>query len=272
MIGSTGFHFHRTTFYILRVEKVSKTMKELVPMNDYGIFASAKYEAMVDSRFVALYFEKNHQHVMEAIRRLISEDSGYSSDFRQSNFRQSSYMNEQNKKQPCYVMTRNGFSALAMGFTGPKANQFKEKFIKRFNEMEDQIKYLQSLREQHPQLTAAIQSVHENPKFYHYSNEMDMLNKIVLGMTAKQFREKNHIPADAPIRPYLSTTDAELLNKLQIFDVGFVVAVPDYHQRKQMLEYQAMKWRETEGNRQRDCCERVLESMLPISGLSKNQE
>ena len=33
-------------------------MKELVPMNDYGVFASTKYEAMVDSRFVAEVFEK----------------------------------------------------------------------------------------------------------------------------------------------------------------------------------------------------------------------
>ena len=53
-------------------------MKELVPMNDYGIFASAKYEAMVDSRFVAEAFEKNHQHVMESIRNLLSDKSGYS--------------------------------------------------------------------------------------------------------------------------------------------------------------------------------------------------
>ena len=132
--------------------------------------------------------------------------------------------------------------------------QFKEAYIKRFNEMEDHIKYLQSLREQHPQLTAAIKSVHENPKFYHYSNEMDMLNRIVLGMTAKEFREKNNIPAENPIRPYLSDYDAELLNRLQTFDVGFVVAIPDFYQRKQMLEYQAMKWRETECNRQLNCC------------------
>ncbi|MBQ4469895.1 MAG: hypothetical protein II917_07150 [Synergistaceae bacterium] len=68
-------------------------MKELVPMDNYGIFANMKYEAMVDSRFVA-------------------EESGYSSNFRQSNFRQSSYINEQNKKQPCYVMACNGFTVL----------------------------------------------------------------------------------------------------------------------------------------------------------------
>ena len=231
------------SFLIFRDRERDNKMKELVPMNDYGIFASATYEAMVDSRFVAEFFEKNHQHVMEAIKKLIGEKSGYSQDFRQSNFRQSFYINEQNKKQPCYVMTRDGFTALAMGFTGEKANRFKEAYIRRFNEMEEQIKYLQSLREQHPQLTAAIQSVHENPKFYHYSNEMDMLNRIVLGMTAKQFREAKNIPAEEPIRPYFSTNQAELLNRLQIFDVGFVVAIPDYNQRKQMLEYQAMKFK-----------------------------
>ena len=132
--------------------------------------------------------------------------------------------------------------------------QFKEAYIKRFNDMEEQIKYLQSLREQHPQLTAAIQSVHEEPKFYHFSNEMDMLNRIVLGMTAKQFREANHIPAEQPIRPYLTANQAELLNRLQIFDVGFVVAIPDFQQRKQMLEYQAMKLRNAQINEQLDCC------------------
>ena len=164
-------------------------MKEVVPMDDYGIFANAKYEAMVDSRFVAEVFNKTHRHVLEAVRNLLKEESGYSSEFRRANFRQSSYMNEQNKKQPCYVMTRDGFIALVMGFTGQKANQFKEAYIRRFNEMEAQIKYLQSLREQHPQLTAAIQSVHDTPKFYHFSNEMDMLNRLAIGMTAKQFRE-----------------------------------------------------------------------------------
>ncbi|MBR1486410.1 MAG: Rha family transcriptional regulator, partial [Synergistaceae bacterium] len=171
-----------------------------------------------------------------------------------SNFRQSSYINEQNKKQPCYVLTRDGFTALAMGFTGEKANRFKEAYIKRFNEMEAQIKYLQCLREQHPQLTAAIQSVHEEPKFYHFSNEMDMLNKIVLGVTAKQFREQVNIPAEAPIRPYLTIEQADLLNKLQTFDVGFVIAVPDFQQRKRMLEYQATKWREKQCEYDLDMC------------------
>ena len=224
-------------------------MKELVPMDSYGIFANTKYEAMVDSRFVAEMFEKEHKNVLQAIENIHNEKSGYSSEFRRLNFKQSSYINEQNKKQPCYVMTRDGFTALVMGFTGRKANQFKELYIKRFNEMEDQIRYLQSLREQHPQLTAAIKSMHDEPKFYHYSNEMDMLNKIALGMTAKQFRKAKNIPEDEPIRPHLTSTQAALLDLLQNFDIGFVVAVPDFQQRKQLLEYQAIRfYREIEEN------------------------
>ena len=70
------------------------------------------------------------------------------------------------------------------------------------------------------------------------------MNKIALGMTAKQFRELHHIPEDMPIRPYLAQSEAALLDLLQNFDIGFVVAVPDFRQRQQMLEYQAMKWRQ----------------------------
>ena len=229
-------------------------MKELVPMNDYGIFASAKYEAMVDSRFVAEVFEKQHKHVLRDITKITETKSGLSEDFVKKNFRKDSYKDSTGRNLPCYRLTRDGFTVLVMGYTGAKAMQFKEAYIKRFNDMEEQIKYLQSLREQHPQLTAAIQSVHEEPKFYHFSNEMDMLNRIVLGMTAKQFREANHIPAEQPIRPYLTANQAELLNRLQIFDVGFVVAIPDFQQRKQMLEYQAMKLRNAQINEQLDCC------------------
>ena len=219
-------------------------MKELVPMNDYGVFASTKYEAMVDSRFVADAFEKQHFHVLRDIAKITETKSGLSEKFVKENFISDKYVDDTGRKLPCYRLTRDGFTLLAMGYTGEKAMRFKEAYINRFNEMEARIKYLQSLREQHPQLTAAIKSIHDNPQFYHYSNEMDMLNRIVLGMTAKQYREMKGIPASEPIRPHLSLDEAKLMDRLQLFDIGFVVAVPDFEQRRQMLEYQAMKWKE----------------------------
>ena len=54
-----------------------------------------------------------------------------------SNFRQSSYFNLQGKEQPCYEMTKDGFTLLAMGFTGKKAIEFKINYINAFNQMAD---------------------------------------------------------------------------------------------------------------------------------------
>jgi hypothetical protein len=63
-----------------------------------------------------------------------------SEEFRLSNFGQSSYINEQHHQMPAYNMTRDGFTFLAMGYTGAKAAAFKEAYIKRFNAMEDALR------------------------------------------------------------------------------------------------------------------------------------
>lgn len=39
-------------------------MKQLIPMDDYGVFADMKNTARVDSLFVARAFEKDHNKVM----------------------------------------------------------------------------------------------------------------------------------------------------------------------------------------------------------------
>ena len=39
-----------------------------------------------------------------------------------------------------YLMNRDGFSLLAMGFAGKKALQWKLKYIEAFNEMEETLK------------------------------------------------------------------------------------------------------------------------------------
>lgn len=96
-----------------------------------------KYEneqLVVSSLQVAKDFEKEHKHVMESIVNLIS--SGVvenSADL----FCKSSYIHEQNKQEyPMYLINRDGFSLLAMGFTGKKALEWKMKYIKAFNRME----------------------------------------------------------------------------------------------------------------------------------------
>lgn len=213
-------------------------MKTLVPMDDYGIFVDCHDTVRVDSLYVAKFFEKEHRDVLRAIRNL-----DCSEEFTERNFALSKYKDSTGRKLPCYQMTRDGFVFLAMGFTGKKAAQFKEFYINRFNEMEAQIRTLVNARQQFPKLTKMVRAIHENPKPYHYSNECDLLNRIVLGMSAKQFRTANGIEKGESIRPYLTDEQIADLDYLQDVDIGLLVAVPDYSQRKRMLEWSLMNYR-----------------------------
>lgn len=211
-------------------------MKEMIPKDDYGIFVDSKDTARVDSLFVAKFFDKKHSHVLRDIENLDCSD-----DFRQSNFGLTLYTDEQGKRRPRYAMTRDGFTFLAMGYRGEKAAKFKELYIKRFNEMEKFIKTLVSARKEFPLLTENIKLLYDDPKPYHFSNECDMINRIVIGMSAKQFRLEHGIEKGESIRPYLTEEQINMLELLQKVDVGLLVAFPNYEDRKRHLEWYKSK-------------------------------
>lgn len=70
-------------------------MKELIPKDDHGIFADTKDRALVDSRFVAAEFGKQHQHVLRDIENL-----DCSPEFNQSNFGRVDYLDAKGEKRP----------------------------------------------------------------------------------------------------------------------------------------------------------------------------
>lgn len=216
-------------------------MKSLIPMNEYGLMADTKGLVRVDSRFIAERLGKDHNHVLRDIRALLNniDDEQY----RLSNFGQSSYINDQGRKQPCFLLTRNAFTLLVMGYNSKEAVDFKRAYIDCFNDMEHKLDALKGNRDMHPQLMEAIRMAHENPKPYDYSNELDMLNRIVIGMTAKQYRAAHGLAKKEPIRPHLTADELELMDKLQQFDCGFVLSIPDYHERKAKLEWCASQIR-----------------------------
>lgn len=106
-------------------------MKELV-------FRSERGNPVTTSLLVAEKFGKNHAHVLRDIENL-----SCSMEFRESNFGLSSYTSQQNKQLPMYIMTKDGFTFLAMGYTGEVASKFKEDYINAFNKMEQAIKNMQ---------------------------------------------------------------------------------------------------------------------------------
>ena len=210
--------------------------KNLVSKNELGMFANSKGVVLADSLKVAEIFNKDHKNVIREIREL-----DCSEEFRELNFEPTEYMSVQGHKKPCYNMTRDGFVFLVMGYRGKKAASFKEAYIKRFNEMEEFIKCLLEARTEFPLLTDNIMLIHEVPKPYHFSNEADLLNRIVLGKTAKQVREEHDLKPGTSIRPYLTTKQIEAIDLLQRVDIGLLVSTPDFQERKRYLEWYYMK-------------------------------
>ena len=120
-------------------------------------------EAVCSSLDVAERFGKRHQEVLYAIEgRECScngkgckkcHDRGYQqlgilSDDLEINakshlskmFVKTSYKDDSNRTRPMYLMNRDGFSLLVMGFTGKAALEWKLKYIEAFNKMETVIR------------------------------------------------------------------------------------------------------------------------------------
>lgn len=92
-------------------------------------------QVVTDSRSVAEHFGKRHDNVSATIGGLLKNQET------QQMFYKTTYVNEQNGQEyPMYLMNRDGFSLLVMGFTGKKALEWKLKYIKAFNSMEEKLK------------------------------------------------------------------------------------------------------------------------------------
>ena len=103
------------------------------------VYEGANGQALTSSLMVARVFGKSHDNVLKAVRKLLEE--GVVKNNETPMFAETMYTNGQNKQEyPMFVMNRDGFTLLAMGFTGEKALAFKVEYIRAFNAMEQQIR------------------------------------------------------------------------------------------------------------------------------------
>lgn len=107
-------------------------MQELVIMQNQ--------QAVTSSLQVAKTFGKEHKKVLRDIRDLIKKDGSKIGPM----FEKSTYSDSYGRPKEMYFMNRDGFTLLAMGYTGAKAMEFKLKYINAFNQMENQIKAIQA--------------------------------------------------------------------------------------------------------------------------------
>lgn len=180
---------------------------------------------VVTSIDIAETFGKEHKHVLRDVR-----DLECSEEFRQSNFGLTYYLDVQNKKQPMYYITRDGFTLLAMGYTGEKAMKFKEAYIRQFNAMEKAL--LGKIKEREKgiavrqALTKALQQSNENERMHGhaYSTYTNIIYKSIFGKDARQLREEYGISKKDNLRDCFN---AEELQKVQSAEM-LVSSLVDY--------------------------------------------
>lgn len=89
------------------------------------------------SRVVAEKFGKLHKNVLRDIEKLMADTP---EDFNRLNFEPVDYLDAKGERRPMVEMTRDGFTLLAMGFTGAPAMAWKLRFIEAFNLMEAELR------------------------------------------------------------------------------------------------------------------------------------
>lgn len=192
---------------------------------------------VVSSLDVAGTFGKDHKNILRDIRQLECSD-----EFRRLNFEQSEYLNEQNHKQPMYYMSRDGFTILAMGYTGEKAMRFKEAYIKQFNAMEKTLQGKLIEREKgiavRQSLTKALQQSTENERMHGhaYSTYTNCIYKVLFGKNTKQLREEFGIGQKENLRDYLSEEQLRAIQSMECLVSGLVDCGWGYDQIREFIQ------------------------------------
>ena len=103
-------------------------------MNNSNLVSINNNQVVVSSRQVAENFGKEHKVVLRSIKEILAAQNCATKFFYESTF------TNRGKQYPEYLMNRDGFSLLVMGFTGEKALEWKVKYINAFNAMEQELR------------------------------------------------------------------------------------------------------------------------------------
>lgn len=147
--------------------------KELVFRNESGV-------AVTTSFLVAEAFEKKHKNVLRDIDSLECSETFQGLNF-EPLLRIRELPNGCRKEERYFNITKDGFTILAMGYTGKKAMEFKEKYIAAFNKMANQ---LIIANQQQAQLTQQLLSACE--KLETMNNRLEFIEKRVLTVDKKK--------------------------------------------------------------------------------------
>ena len=203
------------------------------------------------SRQVADKFEKEHRHVLESIDKMKEQLS--TAEF-SALFMEGKYVASNGKKNKEYLMTRDGFSLLVMGFTGEKVLRWKLDYIKAFNEMEKELKRLYSERQKREIerqkgslvrhiLTDTIKmKVTDSPhKKFMYPNYTKLIYKTIFGKTVKELQEHYGVKRKESIREYVTADELKQIESMEMLVSSLINCGWGYNQIKGFIQENSAK-------------------------------
>lgn len=198
---------------------------------------------------VAEKFEKNHQHILETIDRLTVDNSTVANMFKLS-----TYKAENGHKYRMYEMDRDGFSLLAMGFTGEKALKWKLDYINAFNAMENELKRIYTERQQwqierdkgvvirHILTDTIKMKVSESPsKRFAYPNYTNLIYRVLFGKCAKELEQEYGVKAKENLRDFFTGEDLAKVQSMEMLVSSLINCGWGYEQIKAFVEENTIK-------------------------------
>lgn len=131
-------------------------LDNMIQGNPQALVTSYNGVLVADSVQVAEQFGKKHKDVLEAVDKLVYEIAAQSAENSADYFIQDTYKDVRNRTQRKYLLTRDGFSLLVMGFTGPAALHWKLLYIEAFNKMEEALRSKVDIRQLVTQITTDV--------------------------------------------------------------------------------------------------------------------
>ena len=201
------------------------------------------------SRKIAETFEKRHADVLRDIETLQC-----SKEFTERNFALSSYKDKSGKSNKEYIVTKDGFTMLCMGYIGEKAMIFKERYIEAFNAMEKELRRIYTERQQwqierdkgvviRHILTDTIKlKVAESPnKRFAYPNYTKLIYKTLFGKNMVELKEQYGVKGKETIRDYLTSEELRQVESMEMLVSSLINCGWGYEQIKEFIQKETLK-------------------------------
>lgn len=203
---------------------MSRTPK-LVQKMDMELVYLMKKEGITTTKKLAEVFDKRHKDVLKIINKLKKENPDI---FNRLKIAPVKYTDKKGEKRKMYILNRDAFTFIAMGFTGRKAMLLKLAFIEEFNKMETYINSREDTKREYRYMCDIIKETKKlegkKAEQYHYTNEAKLIRYALTGSYDEINREELD-PVGLSILEELEKTNALLIGTQKY----------DYQTRKQIL-------------------------------------